>query len=133
MRPMPDLVFGERQNIDQFLPPAALIQQRFVTDTLTGVTVEPAALRRRVDFSPHVVWNIIQQLASDKLVLLFNLSDWRQEGTLCSSATNHNMDVPVLSQMYLASRPRTLQHKVKQLAHSPQRPLLVSRSFSGLL
>ncbi|KAF3833508.1 hypothetical protein F7725_024712 [Dissostichus mawsoni] len=26
-----------------------------------------------------------------------------------------------------------LQHRVKQLAHSPQRPLLVSRSFSGLL
>lgn len=41
--------------------------------------------------------------------------------------------IPVLSQMYLASRPTALQHRVKQLAHSPQRPLLVSSSFSGLL
>ena len=43
------------------------------------------------------------------------------------------MNLPVLSQMYLASRLRALQHKVKQLAHSPQRPLLVSSNFSGLL
>lgn len=43
------------------------------------------------------------------------------------------LSVPVLSQIYLASRPMALQHSVKQLAHSPQRPLLVSRSFSGLL
>lgn len=41
--------------------------------------------------------------------------------------------IPVWSQTYLASNPTALQHSVKQLAHSPQRPRLVSRSFSGLL
>lgn len=41
--------------------------------------------------------------------------------------------IPVQSQTYLASKPAALQHSVKQLAHSPQRPHLVSRSFSGLL
>lgn len=41
--------------------------------------------------------------------------------------------LPVQSLTYLASNPIALQHSVKQLAHSPQRPHLVSRSFSGLL
>lgn len=43
------------------------------------------------------------------------------------------MYTPVLSQMHLASRSKALQHRVKQFAHSPHRPLLVSSSFSGLL
>lgn len=43
------------------------------------------------------------------------------------------LSLPVQSLTYLASNPTALQHSVKQLAHSPQRPRLVSRSFSGLL
>lgn len=46
---------------------------------------------------------------------------------------SQNIGLPLLHHIYLASRPKALQHNVKQLAHSPQRPLLVSNSFSGLL
>lgn len=53
--------------------------------------------------------------------------------TIISPNVPPGMFVPVLSQTYRASSPAALQHSVKQLAHSPQRPLLVSRSFSGLL
>lgn len=50
-----------------------------------------------------------------------------------SSAQISGLVPPVLSHTYRASRPSARQHSVKQLAHSPQRPLLVCKSFSGLL
>lgn len=56
-----DLVLREGKNVGQFLPPANLIQQRFITDVLTWVTVQPTTLRDRVNLCPHMVWNNREQ------------------------------------------------------------------------
>ena len=49
------LVFWEGEDIGQFLVPARLVYQRLVTNSLTGVNMQPPLLCLGVHLSPHVV------------------------------------------------------------------------------
>lgn len=55
--PMPYLIFRKRYDIGKLLAPPYFIEEWFVTDILTRITVQPPLLRRRIDFCPDVVYS----------------------------------------------------------------------------
>lgn len=53
---MPYLIFRKCYDIAKLLAPPYFIEERFVTDIFTCITVQPPLLRRRIDFRPDMVY-----------------------------------------------------------------------------
>lgn len=50
------LIFGERNYVGELLSPTNFIEERFIADIFTGITVKPSFLRRRIYFSPYMIY-----------------------------------------------------------------------------